>query len=81
MPENLSPAQWVEVLHTDQRRRWQRGERVLVEAYLQEHPHLEAEAECLLQLVNNEVVLREAWNETPRLEEPGGAAVAGRVGL
>jgi WD40 repeat protein/predicted Ser/Thr protein kinase len=56
-------------LESEQRLRWQRGERVLVEAYLAEHPVLRAEAEALMDLVYNEILLREQAGETPQLED------------
>jgi WD40 repeat protein len=67
--DNLSPAQWVEVLHADQRNRWQEGKRVLVEDYLARHPQVRADTDCVLQLITNEVMLRDEQNDTPRLDE------------
>jgi serine/threonine protein kinase/Flp pilus assembly protein TadD len=58
-----------EELYADQRGRWRRGERIRVEAYLGQYPSLESDTECVLQLINNEVVLREGAADTPRLEE------------
>jgi hypothetical protein len=59
----------VSVLAVDQRQRWQRGERVPAEAYLQLYPDLEADAERALELIYGEFLLREALGETPNLEE------------
>jgi tetratricopeptide (TPR) repeat protein len=56
-------------LRFDQRQRWQKGERIQVEAYLQERPTLRDAAEAVLDLVYNEIVLREERGETPQLEE------------
>jgi serine/threonine protein kinase len=53
----------------EQRHRWQRGERVLVETYLRQHPALGEQGESLLDLIYHEVVLREQRRETPQLEE------------
>jgi WD40 repeat protein/serine/threonine protein kinase len=53
----------------DQRQRWQRQERVPVEAYLEQQPALRADAEAVLDLIYNEVVLRTELGETPALEE------------
>jgi eukaryotic-like serine/threonine-protein kinase len=52
-----------------QRQHWQRGERVLVEAYLRQHPALAGQSDAFLDLIYHEVVLREQHGETPRLEE------------
>jgi WD40 repeat protein len=48
---------------------WQRGERVPVEAYLEQHPGLRDDAEAALLLVYQEVVLREQRGEAPQLQE------------
>jgi tetratricopeptide (TPR) repeat protein len=69
MSENLNPTQLVEMLRGEQRQRWQGGERILVEAYFQRHPALQADANCALQMVYQEVLLREQHGETPDLTE------------
>jgi len=56
-------------LLTDQRRRWEQGERIVVEEYLREQPALGAESETILDLLYHEILLREARGETPQLEE------------
>src|SRR5689334_2194529 len=66
-PAAVTPA-WP-ALHSDQQRRWRRGERVLVEEYLRLEPHLGRDPEAILDLLCDEVVLREECGETPRLEE------------
>jgi serine/threonine-protein kinase len=57
----------------DQRRRWGQGERVLVENYLHEQPALRDQLRdqrgAVLDLIYNEILLREQAGETPRLEE------------
>jgi WD40 repeat protein/tetratricopeptide (TPR) repeat protein len=53
----------------DQTERWQRGERFLVEAYLQEHPALQADRDVLLDLIYHEILLREDRGEAPQLAE------------
>jgi hypothetical protein len=53
----------------DQNARWQRGERMLVEEYLARRPDLHGNAEGLLDLITNEVLLRQQAGETPALEE------------
>jgi WD40 repeat protein/serine/threonine protein kinase/Flp pilus assembly protein TadD len=50
----------------DQRRRWQQGERVLVQAYLEEVPSLRDYPELVFELVCGEVLLREDVGEKPR---------------
>ncbi len=59
MAEESPPTLRTEELDTDQRLRWRRGERVLVEFYLRRYPSLQSDTERVLQLINNEVVLRE----------------------
>lgn len=53
----------------DQQRRWKRGEPVLVGDYLQHHPALKADPEGLVDLIANEVRLREQQGETPEPTE------------
>jgi serine/threonine-protein kinase len=59
----------VAVLLADQRRRWQQGERPLVEAYREQHPALQSDAEALLDLIYQEIILREEQGEAPLLAE------------
>ncbi|MFO0842802.1 MAG: serine/threonine-protein kinase [Gemmataceae bacterium] len=53
----------------DQCVRWRRGERVLAEIYLAEHPGLRADAEAALDLIGNEMLLRREKGERVELEE------------
>jgi serine/threonine-protein kinase len=53
----------------DQQSRWQRGERLPVEAYLQRHPALTGDREAVLELILHEVLLRLERGETPALGE------------
>jgi serine/threonine-protein kinase len=53
----------------DQRQRWQRSERVRVEDYAARDPRVRADVEALLQLIYNEVLLREERGEQPQLAE------------
>jgi predicted ATPase len=48
--------------------RWQRGERVPVEAYLRQHPELESD-DAVFELVLTEVVLRQSIGEPAPLDE------------
>src|SRR5690348_2357025 len=59
----------VEPLLREQRAAWEHGDRPRVEAYLQRHPGLAADPDAVLDLLNNEVVLRAEHGEAPSLEE------------
>jgi WD40 repeat protein len=52
-----------------QRQRWQAGERVLAEAYLQEYPTLPMDADRAVELIFNEFLLRRELNDAPTAEE------------
>jgi formylglycine-generating enzyme required for sulfatase activity/tRNA A-37 threonylcarbamoyl transferase component Bud32 len=53
----------------DQRQRWQRGERAFVETFLRQHPALAADTEAVLDLIFQEIALRERRGESAPLEE------------
>jgi eukaryotic-like serine/threonine-protein kinase len=57
------------ILLAHQRRSWRRGERLSVEVYLEQRSELQGDAETVLDLIYNEIVLREEAGESPRLEE------------
>lgn len=57
------------LLRRDQRERWHRGERVLVESYCQQQPGLREARELVLDLIYNEIYLREEDSDQPKLEE------------
>jgi serine/threonine protein kinase len=59
----------VAVLASDLRARFGRGEPARVEEYLGRHPDLADDPEAILDLIYQEVVLREEHGESPRLEE------------
>ncbi len=59
----------VHALRRDQARRWQQGDRVLVEAYLEQRPALRDDPELVLDLIYSEILLREELGECPRPEE------------
>src|SRR5947207_1206584 len=63
------PGEVAAALRADQQRRWLQGERVLVESYVAQHPGLREQAEPLLELIYNEIVVREQCGEQPQLEE------------
>ncbi len=66
----LGRLELVALLRADQLRRWQQGERLPVEVYLQEVPALLADPELAIDLVFSEFLLRRAvLNEAPSLEE------------
>jgi hypothetical protein len=56
-------------LMTDQRRRWQQGDAVLVETYLARYPTLHHNNEDLLDLVYHEMLLREDKGQKVRLND------------
>jgi len=64
-----SPRQIAELVRVDIRERWLRGERVLVEHYLQMAPVLESDPDLLLDLIYEEYCLRESRKEAARPEE------------
>src|SRR5262249_3325281 len=59
----------VERLLVQQRQSWTDGERTPVERYLQQHPALRDDAEAVLHLIFNEVILREQGGEAPTLQD------------
>jgi tRNA A-37 threonylcarbamoyl transferase component Bud32 len=70
-PATASPSrlEWLALLRADQQRRWQRGERIAVEGYLQRYPALVADPEAVLDVLYGEVLLREQQGEAPTAEE------------
>jgi hypothetical protein len=56
-------------LRADQQQRWRSANRPPVEAYLEKVPGLADQSEVVLDLVYNEIVLREEIGEVPRLAE------------
>jgi hypothetical protein len=67
--EEIGLPDLVELLRLEQKRRWQEGDRVFFDTYLNLHPRLLADRTSVLQMVYNEVLLRESAGETPQLEE------------
>src|SRR5262245_46467397 len=57
------------ILPQDQNRRWQQGERVLVEDYLAVLPGLGRMEEVVVDLIHNEFLLRQQRRESPRPAE------------
>src|SRR5207249_1462487 len=58
-----------EILKAHQRDRWQRGDRVPVEAVLELHPNLKTNVAVVLDLIANECELRRECNELPNLND------------
>src|SRR5262245_31851790 len=58
----------VTLLRAELRQRWQRGDRVPVEAYLERLTALRADGEAVLDLIYQEILLRQEAGEAPRLE-------------
>ncbi|MBC8874800.1 MAG: protein kinase [Planctomycetes bacterium] len=58
-----------ESLRAEQRERWQRGQRVLVETLIDKHPAAQSNDETVLELLYAEFCLREQLGETPDAEE------------
>jgi eukaryotic-like serine/threonine-protein kinase len=56
-----------ESLLNDQRQRWQQGDHVRVDAYLAKYPSLSNDVGSLTNLVCNEIVLRQAYGDSPVL--------------
>jgi hypothetical protein len=56
-------------LLVDQRLRFRGGKQLPVEFYVEQHPSLGADAEGLLDLIFNEVILRGQRGEQPRLDD------------
>jgi serine/threonine-protein kinase len=56
-------------LRNDQSERWQRGDRVPVENYVEKFPDLQTNIEALVNLIEGEIDLRRQRGESPTLEE------------
>jgi serine/threonine protein kinase/tetratricopeptide (TPR) repeat protein len=69
MAELLSPAQLVEAVRAEQCARWQHGEPIRAEAILDQYPALRDDADWVLQVIYQEILLREERGEIPQLEE------------
>jgi serine/threonine-protein kinase len=67
-PASMPPLLLAQLLD-EQRRRWRQGERVLVENVLARLPALRADRAIVLDLIYNEIILREQDGERPRQEE------------
>jgi len=66
---HVSGGQLAALVLADQRQRWAKGERVLVEVYLAQLPALKSNSEALLDFIYGEVLLREEHGEAPQVDE------------
>src|SRR5262249_39525714 len=57
------------LIRADQRKRWQRGERLLAEAYLVALPAVASQEETALDVIFSEIALREELGEKPGQDE------------
>jgi eukaryotic-like serine/threonine-protein kinase len=69
MAENLTPSPRLQQLCRDQRERWNRGDKALVETYVQRYPELRSDEELLLDFICGEYSLRAEHGESPALAE------------
>lgn len=65
----LSATEILPLVRADQRQRWQRGERPLVEGYLSRLSLLQGDGEWIFDLIFSEILLREERGERPTLDE------------
>jgi eukaryotic-like serine/threonine-protein kinase len=66
---HLIPAQVAAVLLVDQRERWQQGERIPAETYVELCLDLQADVEFVVELAYGEFLLLEELGETPKSDE------------
>src|SRR6516225_3461819 len=60
---------WLNQLRADQRLRWEQGERIPVEAYLEAYPALKSDPNSVLNLIIHEVQLRRQRQEEPSVAD------------
>jgi serine/threonine-protein kinase len=65
----FSPVQLSAILCIDQHERWQAGQRVSAEDYLQRHPELNADSGAAVDLIYQEFLIRERLGERPTAAE------------
>src|SRR5262245_47451662 len=65
----LDRSELIDLVRLNQRLSWQRGERLLVEEYLDRLPELRDDAEAVLALILAETALREEFGDKPRAED------------
>src|SRR5438132_3158163 len=69
MGEKREDVQLVEALRRQQQQSWRTGERVTVECFVQRHPALQADVDGTLELIYNEILLRQRLGDKPSLAE------------
>ncbi|MBL8797790.1 MAG: hypothetical protein JNM56_28080, partial [Planctomycetia bacterium] len=67
--DELPPMQLLAVLRRDQHQRWQQGEPIAAEDYLQRLPALRANREYAIDLIYSEYLLRAQRGEAPAADE------------
>src|SRR4051794_22516229 len=68
MPMRITPS-LTGAIRKDQRARWQAGDVVWVESYLQEYPSLSERPDDVLELIYQELALRQEGGQGPQLAE------------
>ena len=66
---DLAISELTAILRIDQEHRFEAGDRVLTEVYLERHPRLRQEAEAVIDLIYGEYLLRERLGEAPEVAE------------
>jgi serine/threonine protein kinase/tetratricopeptide (TPR) repeat protein len=69
MSETTAITELVQALCLEQRKRWQEGDRVPADHFLEQHRTIREAPERAVELIYNEVLLREQAGEVPLLEE------------
>jgi tetratricopeptide (TPR) repeat protein len=69
MKQECASVQELELLRRRQQQGWLAGEKITAECLLQQHPVLQGDADAVLELIYNEVVLRQRSQEKPSLAE------------
>src|SRR5262245_38652288 len=69
MADHHSRTELLNALCAEQRQRWREGDRVSLAYFLKLHPTLRDAPDQAVELIYNEVLLREKDGDTPRLEE------------
>lgn len=59
----------IEALQADQRQQWEKGTRPSIQDYLAKYPILRADIDSLSRLICNEILLRQQFGESPRLDD------------
>jgi eukaryotic-like serine/threonine-protein kinase len=69
MPASATGQVLLSQLRADVSRRWRSGDPVRVESYLEQYPHLAANADAVLELIGTEFLVRDEHGDTPGVEE------------